>query len=84
MAWKLRKMRNLTRAQLAVRAGLYTSHVSDYFSVHANRRELPARNIGQVERVLGNTLISQWVAWQAQRLLLDELQGQLDQARRAA
>lgn len=84
LAWKLRRVRSLTRAQLAQQADLYTSHVSDYFSVHDNRRELPAKAIGRVERVLGNTAISQWVAHQAPRLLLDELQGQLEQARRAA
>lgn len=78
MAWKLRRVRNMTRAELAKQAGLYTSHVSDYFSLHENRRELPARQIGAVERVLGNTLISQWVAHQAQKLLIAELQGQLN------
>ena len=78
MAWKLRRVRNLTRVELAKQAGLYPSHVSDYFSLHDNRRELPARQIGVVELVLGNTLISQWVEHQAQKLLMAELRGQLN------
>jgi hypothetical protein len=78
MAWKLRRVRNLTRAQLAEMAGLYASHVSDYFSLHEKRRELPAKQIGSVERVLGNSVISQFVAYQATKQLMVELQGQLD------
>lgn len=74
MAWKLRRVRNLTRRSLAERSGLYTSHVSDYFSVHETRRELPARHVAIVERVLENTVISQWLAWQAQLTVLEELQ----------
>lgn len=58
LAWKLRNPR-ITQRTLAEQTMLYTSHVSDYFSVHATRRELPAKYIGHVERVLGNTVISQ-------------------------
>mgnify|MGYP006890152969 CR=1 FL=1 len=39
LAWKLRNPR-ITQRTLAELAGLYPSHVSDYFSVHAGRREL--------------------------------------------
>lgn len=76
LAWKLRRTRNLTRRTLAELAGLYVSHVSDYFSVHENRRELPARHIAAVEAVLGNAVISQWVAQQSQLTVLEELQAQ--------
>ena len=65
LAWKLRFVRNLTRRTLAEVAGLYTSHVSDYFSVRENRRELPAKHIAAVELVLGNTVISQYLAQQS-------------------
>lgn len=74
MAWKLRAVRNLTRRTLAEQTSLYTSHVSDYFSLHAHRRELPARHIADVERVLGNTVISQWVAQQSKLTVLEEMQ----------
>lgn len=76
LAWKLRFVRNMTRRTLAEVAGLYTSHVSDYFSVHEQRRELPARHIAAVERVLGNTVISQWLAQQAKLTVMEELQAQ--------
>ncbi len=80
LAWKLRRVRNLSRRSLAECCGLYTSHVSDYFSVHASRRELPARYIAAVESHLCNTVISQWLAQQANLTLLEEMQA----ARRAA
>jgi hypothetical protein len=74
LAWKLRAIRNLTQRSLAEQAGLYTSHVSDYFSVHAGRRELPARHIAVVEAVLGNTVISQYIAQQSKLTVLEEIQ----------
>lgn len=80
LAWKLRRVRNLTRRSLAEQCNLYTSHVSDYFSVHEHRRELPARHVATVESVLGNTVISQWLAQQANLTVLEEMQA----ARRAA
>lgn len=84
LAWKLRRVRNLTRRSLAELAGLYAPHVSDYFSVHENRRELPARHVAAVERVLGNTVISQWLAQQAQITVLEEMQADRAAVRRAA
>ena len=84
LAWKLRAVRNLTRRTLAEQTSLYTSHISDYFSVHDNRRELPARHIADVERVLGNTVISQWVAQQSKLTGLEEMQADRDSMRRAA
>lgn len=74
LAWKLRVVRNLTRRTLAEQAGLYTSHASDYFSVHEHRRDLPARHIAAVERVLGNTVISQYLAQQSKLTVLEEMQ----------
>lgn len=79
LAWKLRNPR-ITQRTLAELAGLYTSHVSDYFSLHASRRELPARHVATVERILGNTAISQWLAQQSQLTVLEEMQA----ARRVA
>lgn len=73
LAWKLRRTR-LTMRTLAEIAGLYTSHVSEYFSRHGDRRELPARYIASVERVLCNTVISQWLAQQSKLTVLEEMQ----------
>lgn len=84
LAWKLRQVRNLTRRTLAEQTRLYTSHVSDYFSVHEHRRELPARHIADVERVLGNTVISQWVAQQSHLTVLEELQAERAAVRKVA
>lgn len=75
LAWKLKRTR-ITQRTLAEIAGLYPSHVSDYFSVHADRRELPARHVAAVEAVLGNTVISQWLAQQSHLTVLEELQAQ--------
>jgi hypothetical protein len=79
LAWKLRRPR-ITQRTLAEAAGLYAPHVSDYFSVHEHRRELPARHVGIVCRVLGNTVIIQYLAQTGQVTLLEELQAE----RRAA
>lgn len=83
LAWKLRAVRNLTRRTLAEDAGLYTSHVSDYFSPHEQRRELPARHVAAVERRLGNTVISQWLAQQSQLTVLEEMQATMARRRAA-
>jgi hypothetical protein len=73
LAWRLRRVR-ITQRTLAAHAGLYPSHVSDYFSVHEERRELPARHVAPVERVLGNTVISQYLAHASKLTLLEEMQ----------
>lgn len=84
MAWKLRSPR-ITQRTLAELAGLYASHVTDYFSPRVERRELPAKHVAAVERVIGNTLISQWLAQQARLTVLEEMQqAQLRRERRAA
>lgn len=87
LAWKLRRVRGLTYRTLAELSGCYASHVSDYFSVHAGRRELPAKNVAGVELVLGNTVMSQWLAQQSKLTVLEEMQADrtaLDQRRAVA
>lgn len=84
LAYKLRRVRNLTQRDLAAQAELYPSHCSDYFSIHADRRELPAKKVGAVEAVLGNTVISQWLAQQSRITVLEELQADQDWLRRRA
>lgn len=88
LAWKLRSPR-ITLRTFAEVMGCYVSHCSDYFSVHENRRELPARHAGPACLVLGNTVLAQYVAHQARVVLMEELQAaadlrRLDAARRAA
>jgi hypothetical protein len=84
LAWRLRAIRNMTRAQFAAASGLYASHVTDYLSVSDARRELPARHIPLVERVLGNTVISQWIAQQCDLTVVEEMSARRDWMQRRA
>lgn len=79
LAWRLRSPR-ITQRTFAELTGCYPSHVSDYFSLHAHRRELPAAKAGAACLVLGNTVLVQWLAQEAQVTLLEEMQA----TRRAA
>lgn len=74
LAWKLRRIKGLTKRTLAELAGLHASHVSDYFSVKPCKRSLPAEYIADVERVLGNTAISQFQAAQSDLTVMEEAQ----------
>ena len=80
LAWKLRNPRITQRTLAELVDGLYQSHVSDYFAVRTDRRELPAKHVAAVEVVLGNTVINQWLAQQGALTVLEEIQ----LARRAA
>ena len=84
MAYKLARRQGITQAHLAQLTSLYKSHISDYFSVHENRRELPARCIAEVEAVFGNTVMSQWIAQQSALTIVEEMQATQAQIRRAA
>lgn len=75
LAWKLRSPR-ITQRTFAELTGCYTSHVSDYFSVHRKRRELPAGRAGIACRVLGNTVLAQWLAQDCRVTLLEEMQAE--------
>ena len=81
LAWKVRFPR-ITQRTYAELVGCYPSHVSDYFSVHAHRRELPAKHAGKSCLVLGNTVMAQWLAQEARVTLIEEMQA--DRARRVA
>lgn len=67
LAWDRRTQPGLTLQALAALADLYPSHVSDYFQREAlntkgnPRRSLPAEKIADVERVLGNRILSQYL-----------------------
>lgn len=76
MAWQLRRVSGMTQRQLACEAELRVQHVTDYLNADdkPSRRDLPARDVPRFEAVVGNTLVSQWVAAQARLTVLEELQ----------
>jgi hypothetical protein len=76
LAWQLRRVQAMTRQQLATEAGLYPQHVTDYLAEddRPSRRDLPADKVAQFEAVVGNTLVSQWLAAASRLTVLEELQ----------
>lgn len=68
--------KRLSLRLLAEEAGLHPQHVSDYFNDDDSprRRCLPGYAVASVERVYGNTAVSQWHAMQAQLTVLEEMQ----------
>ena len=70
--WDLRTRTNLTKRQLAMEAGLYASHVSDYLSEDTSKRELPARGIAEFEVACGNRVITQYQAARSHVTLLEQ------------
>lgn len=76
MAWKMRRVQFMTHTQLAAEAELYPQHVSDYLAADdkPKRRDLPADKVAQFEAVVGNTLVSQWLASQSKLTVLEEMQ----------
>ena len=79
--WELRRVKKMSRAQLAAEAGLTAQHVSDYLASDdlPRRRDLPGSKVAAFEAVCGNTLITQWHARNASLTVLEQLQ-----AKRAA
>lgn len=76
LCWQLRRVKYMTHAQVASEAELCRQHVSDYLNPDnkETRRDLPAQRIAQFEAVVGNTLVSQWVAAQSKLTVLEEMQ----------
>jgi hypothetical protein len=74
LAWKLRHPRITQRVLAELVPGLYQSHVSDYFAVRADRREMPAKHVGSVEAVIGNSVMTQWLCQQGKLTPLEEMQ----------
>lgn len=75
LAWQLRRVHFMTRRQLAAEARLYAQHVTDYLHEDdkPSRRDLPAEAIPRFEAVVGNTLVSQWIAMHARLTVLEEI-----------
>ncbi|MFS2103595.1 XRE family transcriptional regulator [Ralstonia sp. Ralssp135] len=77
LAWKHRVLPGMTLQMLAALADLQHQHVSDYFhpepvnSKGNARRSLPAEKIDEVERVLGNHVLTQFLVWRAQMTLME-------------
>jgi transcriptional regulator with XRE-family HTH domain len=76
MSWQLRRIKYMTHAQLAAEAGLTRQHVSDYLNHDdkPTRRSLPAEAASRWNCAVGNTLTSQWLAWQDRLTVLEEMQ----------
>lgn len=75
LSWHLKRVHHMTRQQLASEAELYPQHVTDYLHEDdkPSRRSLPADAIARFEAVVGNTLISQWLAAQSKLTVLEEM-----------
>ncbi|ENZ79597.1 MULTISPECIES: hypothetical protein [Ralstonia] len=77
LAWKHRAVPGMTHQMLAALADLQHQHVSDYFhtdplnSKGNSRRPLPAEKIDEVERVLGNHVLTQFLVWRGQMTLME-------------
>ena len=72
LCWDLRTRKKLTKRMLAIDAGLYPSHVSDYVSEVPSKRELPAKHVAAFEVQCGNRVISQWLAAQAHLTIMEQ------------
>lgn len=75
-AWEIRRVKAMKKAMLASFADLTPQHVSDYLAEDdkPGRRDLPADAICRFESVVGNTLVSQWLARQSRLTVLEEMQ----------
>lgn len=76
LAWRFRVDDVMTRQELATKAKLYPQHVTDYLHEDdkPSRRDLPADAVARFEAVVGNTLVSQWIAAQSRLTVLEEMQ----------
>lgn len=76
LAWQNRRVHFATQRQLAAETGIPPQHVSDYLHHDdaPTRRDLPGHRIPPFEGFVGNTIVSQWLAMQAQLTVLEELQ----------
>lgn len=76
LSWQLRRIAILTIAQLTEEAGLTRQHVTDYLHEDDKpaRRDLPADKVADFERVVGNSIVSQWLASQSRLTVLEQMQ----------
>jgi hypothetical protein len=74
VAWTYRRIHYMTRSQLASEGGFYYQHVGDWLNPDdkPKRRDLPGDCIKAFEALVGNSIVSQWIALQAQLTVLEE------------
>lgn len=73
LCWELRRVRSMTKAQLAERADLYAPHVTTYLVDSKRQRDLPGRGVRGFEGACGNTAITQWMNLGAQLAVVEEM-----------
>lgn len=73
LCWELRRVRNMTKSQLAERAGLYAPHVTTYLRDSKRQRDLPGWAVRGFEWACGNTAISQWHNVGAKLAVVEEM-----------
>lgn len=84
LAWKNRIRPNMTKATFAEEIDAYAPHVTQWlheqtYDKHGNKRaDLPAEKIAEVEEVLGNRAISQYLVKKAALTLMEEVIAQRD------
>lgn len=78
MAWQLKRVQGMTQSQLACEAGLYAPHVTDYLHKDdkPSRRDLPANKVAEFEAVVGNRVVSQWLASRSNLTVLEAFQAE--------
>jgi hypothetical protein len=76
LAWAHRRVHGMTLRQLAAEAELPPQHISDYLHPddRSTRRNLSPEGIARFESVVGNTIVTQWIASRAPLTILEELQ----------
>lgn len=82
LAWQLKRIRNMSFKLLAERGSFTYQHVSDWFNADdkPTRRSMPAEHIANFEAIVGNTLVSQWVAARSNLTVLEEFQAERNAA----
>lgn len=76
LCWALRLVRNMTRAMLAERTGLYAPHITCYLNDNVpknRRRDLPPWATRSFELACDNTAISQWHAMNSKLTVVEEM-----------
>jgi hypothetical protein len=85
MAWQLRRVKGMNKADLGRDYGLNRQHCTDYLTEDdaPTRRSLPAESLGVFELAVGNTFVTQWLSNRAGLTVLEQMQADQN-ARRAA
>jgi hypothetical protein len=86
MCWAHRRVQTMTKARMAEETGMRSSHVTEYFSPAATDsrgrelRDMPAKYISALERVAGNTFVTQYLAAQSKLTVLELVLAQREAA----